>query len=52
MSGQGHKVSVLQVCMGKAQNLQNLVEYSTDSIVSKTILDKQAGTITLFAFDP
>jgi quercetin dioxygenase-like cupin family protein len=51
MSGQGHKVSVLQVCMGKAQNLQNLVEYSTDSIVSKTILDKQAGTITLFAFD-
>ncbi|MHC4122146.1 MAG: cupin domain-containing protein, partial [Planctomycetota bacterium] len=26
-------------------------EYATDSIVSKTILDKSAGTITLFAFD-
>jgi quercetin dioxygenase-like cupin family protein len=51
MSGKEHKASVLQSCMGKAQNLQNLVEYSTDSIVSKTILDKQAGTITLFAFD-
>ena len=51
MSGQGNKSSVLQMCVGKAQNLQNLVEYSTDSIVSKTILDKQEGTITLFAFD-
>ncbi len=28
-----------------------LLEYSTDSIVSKIILDKPAGTITLFAFD-
>ena len=27
------------------------IEYATDSIVSKTILDKPAGTITLFAFD-
>ncbi|OHB56009.1 MAG: cupin [Planctomycetes bacterium RBG_13_44_8b] len=51
MSGKEDKASVLQACMGKAQNLQKLVEYSTDSIVSKTILDKQAGTITLFAFD-
>jgi quercetin dioxygenase-like cupin family protein len=28
-----------------------MVEYAEDSIVSKTILDKQVGTITLFAFD-
>jgi quercetin dioxygenase-like cupin family protein len=28
-----------------------LIEYSNDSIVSKTILDIPAGTITLFAFD-
>jgi quercetin dioxygenase-like cupin family protein len=27
------------------------VEYSKDSIVSKAILDKSVGTITLFAFD-
>lgn len=51
MSSKEHNASVLQSCIGKAQNLQNLVEYSADSIVSKTILDKQAGTITLFAFD-
>jgi quercetin dioxygenase-like cupin family protein len=32
-------------------NLKNLIEYQTDSVVSRTIIDKQAGTITLFAFD-
>jgi quercetin dioxygenase-like cupin family protein len=37
--------------MGKGQRLSDLVEYSEDSIVSKTILDKPVGTITLFAFD-
>jgi quercetin dioxygenase-like cupin family protein len=31
--------------------MEHLVDYSTDSVVSKTILDKTAGTITLFAFD-
>jgi quercetin dioxygenase-like cupin family protein len=45
------KSSVLQMCIGKAQKLAELVEYADDSIVSKTILDKTAGTITLFAFD-
>ena len=51
MSDNKEKTSVLQVCLGKGQNLANLVEYSNDSIVSKTILDKPVGTITLFAFD-
>lgn len=37
--------------MGKNQQLAPLVDYAVDSIVSKTILDKSAGTITLFAFD-
>ena len=45
------KAVVLQACLGKAQSLANLVEYAKDSIVSKTILDKPVGTITLFAFD-
>ena len=31
--------------------LVSLVDYTADSIVSMTILDKPAGTITLFAFD-
>ena len=43
--------SVLDACMGRCQKLVSLVEYAADSIVSKTILDKPAGTITLFAFD-
>ena len=43
--------SVLDVCMAKSVGLASLVDYAADSIVSKTILDKSAGTITLFAFD-
>ena len=43
--------SALQTCTGKSQGLVSLIEYSDDSIVSKTILDTPAGTITLFAFD-
>ena len=43
--------SVLDACMGRSEKLVSLVEYAVDSIVSKTILDKPAGTITLFAFD-
>lgn len=45
------KSTVLQACVSQGQNLVDLIEYSTDSVVSKTILDKPAGTITLFAFD-
>ena len=43
--------NVLDACMAKNQKLSLLVEYAADSIVSKTILDKPVGTITLFAFD-
>jgi quercetin dioxygenase-like cupin family protein len=42
---------VFHACIGKSQELISLIEYSADSIVSKTILDKPVGTITLFAFD-
>jgi len=41
----------LAACVGQAQALAKLVDYSDDSIVSKALLDKQAGTLTLFAFD-
>ena len=37
--------------MEAVQNLKGLVEYQGDSVVSKTLIDKQAGTVTLFAFD-
>ena len=41
----------LDACYGKAAALEKLVAYADDSIVSKTLLDKPIGTITLFAFD-
>jgi quercetin dioxygenase-like cupin family protein len=31
--------------------LVDLVTYQKDSVVSKTLIDKKAGTVTLFAFD-
>ena len=43
--------TILDSCLGKNRNLVSLVDYSGDSIVSKTLLDKKTGTITLFAFD-
>ena len=51
MSEKEKKSNVLDACLANNQNLDALIEYSTDSIVSKTILDKPVGTITLFAFD-
>jgi len=51
MTGREQKAHVLPDCLGKGQKSVELIEYSKDSIVSKTLLDKSAGTITLFAFD-
>jgi quercetin dioxygenase-like cupin family protein len=36
---------------GKTIPLASSIEYSPDAIVSKTLLDRKAGTLTLFAFD-
>ncbi len=35
----------------EAVNLTDLIEYQEGSVVSRTIIDKKAGTVTLFAFD-
>ena len=51
MVKKGEKSSVLTECLGKGQKLLELIDYANDSIVSKTLLDKSVGTITLFAFD-
>jgi quercetin dioxygenase-like cupin family protein len=32
-------------------NLSNLIDYQEGSVVSRTIIDKKTGTVTLFAFD-
>ncbi|OGW78769.1 MAG: cupin [Omnitrophica bacterium RIFCSPLOWO2_02_FULL_45_16] len=37
--------------IGRALKLSGLVDYQKRSIVSKEILRKDAGTVTLFAFD-
>jgi len=33
------------------ENLKDLINYQENSVVSKTIIDKKIGTITVFAFD-
>ena len=35
----------------QALRLVDLVDYQTGSVVSRTIIEKEAGTVTLFAFD-
>ena len=37
--------------ISQVKRLTSLVDYQSSSIVSKTILDKKTGTVTLFAFD-
>jgi quercetin dioxygenase-like cupin family protein len=36
---------------GKPIKLGESIEYASGSVVSKTLLDKKAGTLTLFSFD-
>lgn len=37
--------------LGKAIKTASLVEYQADAVVSRTLIDKTVGTLTLFAFD-
>jgi len=36
---------------GKALNLKELISYADGAVVSKTLLKKETGNITLFSFD-
>jgi quercetin dioxygenase-like cupin family protein len=36
---------------GKALTMSELVSYQGGSVVSKTLIDKKIGTVTLFSFD-
>ena len=36
---------------GRALELESMVDYSDGAVVSRTLLDKKAGTLTLFSFD-
>lgn len=35
----------------KPNSLVDMVEYQKEAVVSKTIIEKKTGTVTLFAFD-
>jgi quercetin dioxygenase-like cupin family protein len=35
----------------QASNLSALIDYQEGSVVSRTLIDKKTGTVTLFAFD-
>ena len=37
--------------IGEVGNLNNLVDYQDGSVVSKEIIKKEKGSVTLFAFD-
>ncbi len=37
--------------IAKILNLESLLDYQEGSVVSRTIIDKKVGTITLFSFD-
>ena len=51
MTDMEKQTDCLDACYGKPAALEQLIAYADDSIVSKTLLDKPIGTITLFAFD-
>ena len=36
---------------GKVHNLKDFIGYQDGSVVSRTLIDKKIGTVTLFAFD-
>jgi len=40
-----------QELIGRPVSLAGLVGYQSGSVVSRTVVDKQVGTVTVFAFD-
>lgn len=52
-AGKGHETVRSRGGLQPAQkqNLASLVSYQSGSIVSRTLVNRRAGTITLFAFD-
>jgi quercetin dioxygenase-like cupin family protein len=40
-----------RAAVAQAVKLADLINYQEESVVSRTIIDKKTGTVTLFAFD-
>ena len=45
------KQTGVEKLVAQAMKLTDLVDYQEGSVVSRTIIDKETGTVTLFAFD-
>ncbi len=43
--------SAKDILVAKATKMADLVKYQKKAIVSRTLIDTKAGTVTLFAFD-
>ena len=43
--------TIINDVRGKTIDMAGFVDYASGSVVSKTLLDKKAGTLTLFSFD-
>lgn len=41
----------MEVTAGQAIKLVDLADYQGSSVVSRTVIDKEKGTVTFFAFD-
>jgi quercetin dioxygenase-like cupin family protein len=37
--------------LGRVARLEELLDYQTGAVVSRALIDKETGTVTLFAFD-
>ena len=47
----GEKQGDAKKLIGVAVTLTNLLDYQDDAVVSRTLIDKKTGTVTLFSFD-
>jgi len=45
------KKNILEGLVAEVNRLVDLVAYQKESVVSRTIIDKKTGTVTLFSFD-
>ena len=45
------KQETAEKLIAQQANVNDLLDYQEGSVVSRTIIDKQTGTVTLFAFD-
>ena len=51
MKGEHRMTKTQGARIGQALDLKNIISYQEGSVVSKTLIDRGIGTITLFSFD-